>query len=93
MDSKLPDKRLADRFLRTGQLDRTAYAKQIDSLPESSENVAPRSDEEIEAIRSELTGERDARELRIQRALEEPAAPVPLPEPVLPEGAPFEAES
>lgn len=65
LDPKHLDKRTAERYLRSGQLDEKAYEAYINSLPDVSEKAAPietamesgEFDEEDEAADDEETSE------------------------------------
>jgi hypothetical protein len=41
LEPKQVDRRLASRFIASGQLDETAYQKHITSLPDAAEKAAP----------------------------------------------------
>jgi hypothetical protein len=41
IDPKQTDKRTAERYLRSGQLDEKAYQRHIESLPDSAEKSVP----------------------------------------------------
>lgn len=41
MDPQQVDRRLASRFISSGQLDETAYQKHLKSLPDAAEKAAP----------------------------------------------------
>lgn len=80
---KSQDKRILERAVRRGDLTQAEISKQIAQAADLEERVEPRSEEEMERLRTELETESVARAERIQRFIEEGPLPTVRPEPVL----------
>ncbi len=76
------DKRVLERAVRRGDLTQAEISKQIAQAADLEERIEPRSEEELERLRTELETEGVARAERIQRFIVEGPLPTVRPEPV-----------
>jgi dsDNA-specific endonuclease/ATPase MutS2 len=77
MDPEKLDRRMQERLLRQRRLTPEVLEKARGGLPDLAGEVEERSEEELEALRSELESERVLRAERIERAKERAASPAP----------------
>jgi hypothetical protein len=71
--STLGDRRLRDREMRKGNLGPAHFDSEDQELPDLAENAEFPSDESVRNLAEELDAEKVARDLRVERALAQPA--------------------
>ena len=75
--SPTQDRRLLDRGLRKGELQKDTVDEAVMKTRDYAEDLRPADDEELSRLREDLASEKTLRDERIVHTLENPAAAAP----------------